>query len=577
MPPETAAPLSLHAEPTTISVDALRPAARNRRTRVDEEFVASVRDNGVIERLVVRPVHDLDLPTMAHTHEIVCGHRRWAAAKLAGLSVVPVDVRELDDAAAAEVAIIENLHRESLTPLEEADAFRWLLEENGRSVDDIAARVHRSTSYVRQRLHLHGLIEPLRRALDEDRLTMDAALLVAQTPERVQRDVAEEVEGVRAAGWREPGHERIGRHDVVGWISGHWRQLREAPFDISDPLLVEPAGACGSCPKRTGTQGILFDCVEVADACLDEECWASKSNESWARKSADAKARGLRVLTDAEAKTILPYGRVASDAPWVALDARAYGSGDLDAPTWREVLGEDVPRAIGRDLSGVVHELAEKRVAQAAAKAAAKESGSKPLKQLAKEVRANERDEKLRGEIAASNKAAKADKDKAAREAAAAAEKQLVEIVTRATEARDGFGREVLLRRIVATLADGVWTDVAQRFVKRRKIDDLDNYGGRISPQEAIARWATSSSHPPSDMIAALAELAILAHDRSASGDCRPDFLADLAAFTSKPVKRKAKKAPAAAATKAPKAKADKKLMNAAAKTGRAKKRAGVR
>lgn len=555
-----------------LAPSALRPSARNRRTRVDDEFVASVREHGVIERLVVRPVHDLDLPTLAHTHEIVCGHRRWMGATMAGLERVPVDVRDLDDAQAAEVAIIENLHRESLTPLEEADAFRWLVEEQGRSIADVAARVHRSESYVRQRLHLHGLVQPLRDALDEDRLTMDAALLAAQTPETVQREISTNVEAERASGWRMRGG-RIGRADVASWISGHWHELREAPFDVGDATLVETAGACGTCPKRTGTQGILFDAVEVADACLDEECWRSKCDASWGRTAMDAKKRGLRVLTDKESKEIMPYGTVAHDAPWVALDARAYGSavaGDVDAPKWREIVGDDVPRAIGRDLSGHVHELAEKRLAQAAAKAVAKESGDKAL---GKAARAQERDEKLRTEATKSEKARKAELEKVQREKAAEDEARLLDVVTRAEAYGDRHLEEAdaVLEELVETLAGGVWMDVAQRAAKRRGLPMIDPRGVVLNATEAIQRWATLCEKT-GPLLGMLVELSILAHDRMTLHDIdrRATWLRTLPAVQTKAGATKAAK-PGKESAK------PRKLTNAAAKTGRAKKRAGVR
>jgi ParB/RepB/Spo0J family partition protein len=539
-------------KPKMLRLELLQPNPRNRRTTVDDEFVASIRQHGVLERLVVRPLPD---DPGGPKYEIVCGHRRWLGAQQAELAEVPVDIREMSDATAMEIAIVENLQRKSLTALEEADAFRWLIEEQGRSVSDVAARVARSEAYVRQRLHLHGLVPLLRTLLDEDVLTMDAALLLAQTPPGVQEKIAAEAE--RRLGYGDEDAKRVTRSDAADWISGHWNQLREAPFDVGDAGLVETAGACGTCPKRTGTQGVLFEIVEVSDACLDKECWRSKCDATWSRRVDDAKKRGLRVLTDDEVRKIAPHGAVSDPrAGWVGLDDRAYNDGPMDAPKWRDVIGDDVPRAIGRTQAGTVVELADREAALRTAKKLAKESGDK---QLGKAVRQEAGADKARETISKNEKQRRADVVEGARKEAARKEADLVEIIERAKAldlASSSVMVDLALKRIVATFAQSAVTADAQRFVKRRGVPCEDGYGGAIPAQDGIARWTSATNLSRGALVAALAELAILAHDRI--GDARPDFLADLPASAA--VKRRKPEA-------APKAKKKPgKLTNAAAK-----------
>ena len=496
-------------KPKMMKLALLRPSPRNRRVRVDEDFIASIRERGVLERLVVRPVPKGDDGT---THEIVCGHRRWMGAIAAGLDEGPVDVRELDDAAALEVAVIENLHREQLTPLEEADAFRWLIEEQGRSVADVAARVHKSESYVRQRLHLHGLVPELRTHLDADAIAMGAALLIAQTPEPVQREVAKNIDRhleARHAGGEAP---RVSRHEVTEWLTAHWQELREAPFDTSDPTLVETAGACGSCPKRTGTQGVLFDVVEVADACLDGVCFKNKADASWDRKAESARKLGLRVLTDAEMKEIAPYDRVVSDT-WLNLADRAHVGGYDDARTWRDMIGPGtLPEAVGRTPRGKVLELVERAPALAKAKTIAEDRGDpNEAAVLDEELDAaggvGERGDKIAR--AQEEWAQEAERKKAAeKRRREKIEASVVEYVG-AAGGIFGDGDDVtrVLRCLVSMLGAATWSDVASKIVGLRKLDATDGHGGKLDHAETIERWASTATGP--DAFEMLCELIV--------------------------------------------------------------------
>src|SRR5271166_6278291 len=140
---------------------ALRPNARNPRrvfsnTELDE-LVASLRERGIIQPIVAR-----QLRGAGDSYEIIAGERRWRAAQRAGLHEVPVVIIEATDAEALQLAIIENVQRADLNPLEEAEGYRALIEEFGNSQDEIAKIVGKSRSHVANTLRLLKLPETIK-------------------------------------------------------------------------------------------------------------------------------------------------------------------------------------------------------------------------------------------------------------------------------------------------------------------------------------------------------------------------------------------------------------------------------
>jgi ParB family chromosome partitioning protein len=152
-------------------VDKLVPNAQQPRQSFSErklgELTDSVRAKGVIHPLIVRVKNG--------GYQIITGERRWRAAKLAGLKSVPVIIKDVTDSDVLELALIENLQREDLNPLEEADAYRQLIEEHGLRQEDLAKRVGRQRSSVANTLRLLKLPEEVRRYLMTGQLSMGHA------------------------------------------------------------------------------------------------------------------------------------------------------------------------------------------------------------------------------------------------------------------------------------------------------------------------------------------------------------------------------------------------------------------
>ena len=143
----------------SVELDQIVPSPLQPRRHFDsgrlQELAQAIRSQGVIEPLVVRPAPSVD--GAAARYELVAGERRWRAARIAGLSVVPIVVRELDDHAALEMSLVENLMREDLNPVDEAHGFERLARSFGMSHDQVAARIGKSRPYVSNAIRLLDL------------------------------------------------------------------------------------------------------------------------------------------------------------------------------------------------------------------------------------------------------------------------------------------------------------------------------------------------------------------------------------------------------------------------------------
>jgi ParB family transcriptional regulator, chromosome partitioning protein len=173
-----------------LPTSALQPNARNpRRAFPDaelDELAASLRERGIIQPIVARPVRGA-----ADAYEIVAGERRWRAAQRAGLHEVPVVIIEATDAEALQLAIIENVQRADLNPLEEADGYRALMEEFGNSQDEIAKIVGKSRSHVANTLRLLKLPETVKSYISAGRLSAGHARMLIGQPDAEK--LAEEI------------------------------------------------------------------------------------------------------------------------------------------------------------------------------------------------------------------------------------------------------------------------------------------------------------------------------------------------------------------------------------------------
>ena len=183
-----------------LAIASIRPNRFQPRGHFDEEALSSLADSirevGVLQPVLVRPAGDDE-------YELIAGERRWRAARRVGLQTIPALVRETDDAAALEQALVENIHRDGLNPLEEAAAYQQLIEDFGLTHDEVAARVGRSRATVTNTLRLMQLPPAIQKSLQDGRLSMGHARALLGSPDRAfqeqlaKRAVAEDL-SVRA-------------------------------------------------------------------------------------------------------------------------------------------------------------------------------------------------------------------------------------------------------------------------------------------------------------------------------------------------------------------------------------------
>lgn len=196
--PEGGAPARSATAPAMIAVDLISPNPEQPRRHFDEteleELAASIRAHGVIQPVLLRPD-----PVHAGAYQLVAGERRWRAAQRAGVHEIPAIVRELDEKAMLELAIIENVQRADLDPVEEANAYRELIERFGYSQEQLGRVVGKSRSHVANMMRLLGLPAPVLEMLRGGQLTAGhaRALLGAEDPLSLAREIAKKGLSVR--------------------------------------------------------------------------------------------------------------------------------------------------------------------------------------------------------------------------------------------------------------------------------------------------------------------------------------------------------------------------------------------
>ncbi|MGZ4716065.1 MAG: ParB/RepB/Spo0J family partition protein [Acidimicrobiales bacterium] len=173
---------SASTELQEIPVSRVKPNQHQPRAYFDEEalvsLTASVRELGVLQPILVRPLGDGEF-------ELIAGERRWRAAKRAGLPTVPALIRTVQDAAALEQALVENLHREDLNALEEAAAYQQLMEDFGLTQEKVALRVGKSRSAVTNTLRLFQLPPSVQKLVAERKLSAGHARALLGSPDRL--------------------------------------------------------------------------------------------------------------------------------------------------------------------------------------------------------------------------------------------------------------------------------------------------------------------------------------------------------------------------------------------------------
>ena len=317
------------ALPRIVRLAQLAPSPTNpRRTFRDEslqEMSASIARHGVLQAILARPwPASMPKPHPDVQLEIVAGERRYRASILAGVDTIPATVRSLSDSETLEIQILENLQREEVHPLEEAEGYQVLMLRTNYTADQLAEKVGKSKAYIYARLKLCAITGEARAAFLDGTLSASVALLIARIPvPGLQAKAAKEVlNGHYGNG--EPMSARMATQHIQ---NRYMLRLADAPFPRGDAKLLEGATTCAKCPKRTGNAPELFSDIKGADVCTDPDCFGAKREAHKQRQIATAEAKGVQVIIGKAAEKIAPYGihdyNDLKDA-WVQLDKIVY-------------------------------------------------------------------------------------------------------------------------------------------------------------------------------------------------------------------------------------------------------------
>ena len=254
-----------------LAIDTIHESTTNPRRTFEEgklhELAQSIRQHGLIQPITVRP--------NAEGFEIVAGARRFRASQLAELFTVPARIVEIDDAQALEWQLVENSQRVDVHPYEEAQGFQRLLDMPGYDVAALVEKSGKSASHIYARLSLLQLIPIIAEAFTAERITASHANLLARLPQEAQ---ALAYEQCWRKDWQDKEPHLAPAKHLTAWIQANlYLSLADAPFDREDTTLNPTAGACITCPRRSGYNTALFIDVQD-DQCLDSPCFHIKVN-----------------------------------------------------------------------------------------------------------------------------------------------------------------------------------------------------------------------------------------------------------------------------------------------------------
>jgi len=328
----------------TTSLTSILPSTTNPRKQFNKDKLAELADSlkevGVLQPLLVRPLREIKLiepdlvnPALRLTvgglgvdsaadkgkgekrvrelhakllaergdalYELVAGERRWRAAGLAKLFNVPVLVRPLTDQQVLEIQYIENLQRDDLTPMEEAEGFAKLIASKAYTPDTLAKKLGKSRSHIFARLALARIGGKVREALEAGKIDHTVASELASVPNQKNQEKALEY---------------VMRFDmsfdsVRSYLADEYRQaLTTAPFDRKDEALLKGVPSCEACPLRSGNLP-EFDPAkkENAHICTDPACYKRKVGAHVKQLQAKFEDKGLKVLPAAEARAAFDW------------------------------------------------------------------------------------------------------------------------------------------------------------------------------------------------------------------------------------------------------------------------------
>lgn len=297
----------------------------------------------ILQAIVVRPNPHPEIKNFGSDdpveYELVFGHRRRRAALIAGLTDVPIDVRDMTDEEVQRAQLIENIGREDVHPIEEAEGFQRLMDDHGVTADQITADTGKSRSYVYGRLKLLKACPSVRDACLRGEIGSEVALLLARLPsEKVQEHALKAIKATHLD--MEDGGTQSYRSIRELLVDKYTLDLSTAIFDITDVTLVHdtPCANCLDCPDRSGNAPEFEDITQNrngrykghtikgnADVCTQPDCFERKKKAHLQREAAKLEAQGKTVVEGSQAKQALDMHGRLKDSYIPVADAKKMG------------------------------------------------------------------------------------------------------------------------------------------------------------------------------------------------------------------------------------------------------------
>jgi len=318
------AAINLYTDPALniaqqLALDSIVESPFNPRTNYPEaeaeEMTESARAVGIVQPILVRPLG-------GGSHEIVFGHRRFRGAKRAELPFIPAFVRELTDAQSAQLQAVENVQRKDLDEIDEALGYAAYIEAHGVSKDALAQQIGKSRTHVYSRLKLATLLPPGQAALRAGKINAEVATLVARVPSDKMQAKALEI-ALERGYHAEPKSVRAVRAELNEKFT---LALKGALWDLGDETLLPAAGSCHACPKRSGSDTIIYaDLFDTnvghsygkphgPDVCTDPDCFAAKKTAQLKLNQTALEGAGKTVIAGGAArKAIDQHGNLKGD------------------------------------------------------------------------------------------------------------------------------------------------------------------------------------------------------------------------------------------------------------------------
>lgn len=310
------------------------------------ELGESAKLHGIIQPLLVRPLpgHRVADTPRNVTHEIVCGECRDRGCEAGGVTSYPVMIKDLTDDQVLEIQIIENLKRRDLSALEEAEGYQALMQLSNISADVVAVKIGKSRAYVYGRLKLLDLSQEVKQAMREGALDFSRALLIARIP-----DSTLQTKALAEATRKNHLGEVCGVRAFEAWLQANvMLRLEKAVFKITDTRLVQAAGSCTACPKRTGANPDLFADASSADLCIDPACYHGKEAAHRTALVALAAKKGMQFIEGKEAQELFYHqytDKMKGYSPLSQKREDCIKEGQTGL-TLRELLGDDAPAPV---------------------------------------------------------------------------------------------------------------------------------------------------------------------------------------------------------------------------------------